>query len=161
MRSTRTLLIGFVFVALTACGGTPSSTSTTSTGGQPSTAASDPGSGTPAATPGGGGPGTTDIGALESELVPPNSSQLNRQEVPQGVVVAYQSSDSVGDLKSFYVQKLAALNMTVITTNEAANTWAVAFGNDNTASGLGGSIAIQNAGDVSNVIVTLADTSGG
>ena len=32
--------------------------------------------------------------------------------------LTYESTDSVGDLKSFYVQKIAALNMTVLTTTE-------------------------------------------
>ncbi len=64
------------------------------------------------------------------------------------MLVAYESTDSVGDLKSYYVQKIAELNMTVITTNEAANTYAVAFGTDATGQGLGGTVAVQNAGDV-------------
>ncbi len=46
--------------------------------------------------------------------------------------------------------------MTVITTNEAANTspWPLA---PMPPAGLGGTIAVQNAGDVTNVILTLAD----
>jgi hypothetical protein len=161
MRPTRTLLIGVVLVALTACGGTPSSSAAESTGGQPSTTASDPGTGSPAATPGGGGPGATDVEGLLNALVPPNSHQISRTEAGGSVLVAYESTDTVGDLKSFYVQKIAELNMQVLTTTEAANTYAVAFGTDDTGTGLGATVAVQNTGDVSNVVVTVAQGSGG
>ena len=158
MRPTRTLLLGVLIIAVAACGGGAASSSTAeSTGGEPSTAAtaSEAAASTAEETPDDGGPGSTDIDSLNAELEPPNSHQLTKTELPQGTLIAYESTDSVGDLKAFYVQKLAELNMTVITTNEAANTWAVGFGTDDTG-GLGGSIVIQNAGDVSNVAVTLA-----
>ena len=63
----------------------------------------------------------------------------------------------IGDLKSFYVQKIAELNMTVLTTTDTANAYAVAFGTDETGQGLGATVAIQNSGDVSNVVVTVAE----
>jgi len=46
---------------------------------------------------------------------------------------------------------------TVLTTTEAANTYAVAFGTDETGQGLGATVAVQNAGDVTNVVVTVAE----
>ena len=159
MRSLRTLLLGALVVALAACGGGPDNSSAAeSTGGEPSTAssASQPAE-SAAESSDDGGPGATDIDALNEELVPPNSRQLNKTELPQGTLTAYESTDSLGDLKSFYLQKLAELNMTVIPTNDAANTWAVGFGTDVTNTGFGGTIAVQNAGDVSNVAVTLAE----
>jgi hypothetical protein len=161
MRSLRTLLFGALVVALAACGGgTASSSAAESTGGEPSTAASAsvPAAETPAASTDDGGPAPSSIEELEDELVPPNSTQLSRQEVAQGVVVAYTSTDSVGDLRSYYVQKIAELNLQVISTQEAANTVTVAFGTD-ASGGLGGTVSLQNAGDITNVILTLADAS--
>jgi hypothetical protein len=153
------MLLGVLLIVLAACGGGgPGSSVAESTGGEPSTAASasEPAAST-AETPDDGGPAPTSIEELEDELVPPNSTQISRTETPQGVLVAYESTDIVPDLKAYYARKIADLGMTVITTNEAANTWAIAFGTDETGTGLGGTIAVQNAGDVSNVVVTLAE----
>ena len=156
MRSMRILLPGVLLVALAACGNSPESAfPNESTGTEPSTAAT---ASAPAETPDSGGPAPSSIEELETALVPPNSTQLSRQEVAQGLVVAYTSTDSVGDLRSYYIQKIAELNLTVITTQEAANTITVAFGTDSGA-GLGGTISLQNAGDVTNVVLTLADAS--
>ncbi|HET9540553.1 MAG TPA: hypothetical protein VFQ46_08130 [Candidatus Limnocylindria bacterium] len=156
MRSLRTLLLGALVVALAACGGgTASSSTAESTGGEPSTAAS---ASEPAAeTPDDGGPGATDAESLLNELVPPNSTEISRTEAGGAVLVTYESSDSVGDMKSFYVQKIAELNMAVLTTTEAANSYAVAIGTDQTGQGLGATILVQNAGDVTNVVVTVAE----
>ena len=154
MRSTRTLLLGVLLVALAACGGQPaSSTADESTGDEPSTAASTAES--PAATTDDGGPGATDVDALLAELVPPNSTELSKTTVPAGTAVAYESTDTVGDLRGFYIQKIAELNLEVISTTEAANTYAVVIASD----GLGGTIAVQNTGDVSNVLVTIGESS--
>ena len=160
MRSTRFLLLSVLaglVIALAACGGGPASaTADQSTGGEPSTAASESEPATE--TPDDGGPAPSSLDELEDELVPPNSTQLSRQEVTQGLIIAYESTDSAGDLRSYYAQKIAELNLTVITTQEAANTVTIAFGTDLTGSGgLGGTVSIQNAGDVTNVVVTLAD----
>jgi hypothetical protein len=163
MRSLRTLLLGALVVALAACGGGPDNSSAAeSTGGEPSTAssASQPAE-SAAESSDTGGPGATDVESLLSELVPPNSTQLSRTDAGGATLVSYESTDTVGDLKSFYVQKIAELNMTVLTTTEAANTYAVAFGTDETGQGLGATVAIQNAGDVTNVVVTVAEGSGG
>ena len=159
MRSLRTPLLGVLLLALAACGGPASASPIESTGGEPSVAAtaSPPGE-SASETADSGGPAPSSIEDLEDELVPPNSTQLSRQEVAQGVVVAYTSTDSVGDLRSYYIGKIAELNLTVITTQEAANTVTVAFGTD-ASGGLGGTISLQNAGDVTNVILTLADPS--
>lgn len=160
MRSMRTLLLGVLLVALAACGGGAASADE-STGGEPSTAtsASEPAA-TSEETPDDGGPGTTDIDTLNDELVPPNSHQMSKTELPQGTLIVYESTDTIGDLKIFYVQKLAELNMTVITTNDTANAYAVGFGTDDTGTGLGGTVVLQNAGDVTNVAVTLAEGGG-
>ncbi len=160
MRPTRTLLLAVLLVALAACGGGPaSSDATQSTGGEPSTAASTSESAAESADD--GGPGATDVEGLLDELVPPNSTELNRTEAGGAVLVTYESTDTVGDLKRFYVQKIAELNMTVLTTTEAANTYAVAIGTDESGTGLGATVAVQNAGDVSNVVVTVAEGAGG
>jgi len=156
MRSLRTLLLCGLVVVLAACGGGPDNSSAAeSTGGEPSTAAS---ASEPATeTPDNGGPAPSSIEELESELVPPNSTELSRTTAGGATLVSYESTDTVGDLKSFYVQKIAELNMTVLTTTEAANTYAVAFGTDETGQGLGATVAVQNAGDVTNVVVTVAE----
>jgi hypothetical protein len=159
MRSLRTLLLGALLVAVAACGGGPdNSTAAQSTGGEPSTAASEPAGETPAEpSDDGGEPGATDVDSLLNALVPPNSTELSRTQAGPSVLVAYESSDSIGDLKSYYVQKIAELNMTVLTTTDTANAYAVAFGTDETGQGLGATVAIQNAGDVTNVVVTVAE----
>ncbi|HET6745383.1 MAG TPA: hypothetical protein VFH90_05965 [Candidatus Limnocylindria bacterium] len=159
MQSLRTLLLGALVVALAACGGGPDNSSAAeSTGGEPSPAssASQPAE-SAAESSDNGGPGATDAESLLNELVPPNSTELSRTEAGGATLVSYESTDTVGDLKSFYVQKIVELNMTVLTTTEAANTYAVAIGTDETGEGLGATIAVQNAGDVTNVIVTVAE----
>jgi hypothetical protein len=160
MRVTRTLLLAVLLVVLAACGGGPGSADASeSTGGEPSTAASTAESA--AESTDDGGPGVTDAEGLLDELVPPNSTELSNTEAGGATLVTYESSDSVGDLKSFYVQKIAELNMTILTTTEAANTYAIAIGTNEAGTGLGATIAVQNAGDVSNVVVTVAEGAGG
>ena len=163
MRSMRTLLLGVLLVALAACGGQPASSSADeSTGGEPSTAESTGGEpSTAEETPDDGGPGTADMDTLVAELVPPNSTEISRTEAGSSVLIGYESTDSVGDLRGFYIQKIAELNLTVLTTTEAANTYAVAFGTNEAGTGLGGTVAVQNSGDVSTVLVTVAEGSGG
>ena len=159
MRSLRTLLLGALVVALAACGGGPDTSSTAeSTGGEPSTvsSASQPAE-SAAESSDDGGPGAIDAESLLNALVPPNSTELSRTEAGGAVLISYESTDTVGDLKSFYVQKIAELNMTVLTTTDLANTYAVAFGTDETGQGLGATVAVQNAGDVTNVVVTVAE----
>lgn len=161
MRSLRSMLLGVLLVILAACRAGPASSTAESTGGEPSTgaSASEPAASAsePAAeTPDDGGPAPGNISDLEDDLVPPNSSQISRSETPQGVLVAYDSSDSADDLKNYYTQKIGDLGMTVITTTDAQGTWAIAFGTDMTGTGLGGTIAVADSGNARNVVVTLA-----
>ena len=157
MRSTRFLLLGVLLVALAACGGGPASEfPNESTGGEPSTgtSASEPAT----ETPDDGGPSSvTDVDGMIEALTPPNSTQISRTDAGGSSIVAWESTDSVGDLKSYYIQKIAELNLTVLTTTEAANTYAVAVGTNAEGTGLGATIAISNQGDVTNVLVTAAD----
>ena len=162
MRSMRTLLLGVLLVALAACGGQPGSASADeSTGGEPTTTESTGGEPSTAETPDDGGSGTVDMDTLIAELVPPNSTEISRTEAGTSVLIGYESTDTVGDLRGFYIQKIADLNLTVLTTTEAANTYAVAFGTNEAGTGLGGTVAVQNSGDVSTVLVTVAESGGG
>ena len=168
MRSTRFLLLSVLAVlaiALAACGGGASATADQSTGGEPSTAAneSEPASETPAETPDDGGPGSsvTDVDSMIEALTPPNSTQISRTDAGPSSTVAWESTDTVGDLKSYYVQKIAEQNLIVLTTTEAANTYAVAVGTNEQGTGLGATVAISNMGDVTNVLVVAAEGSGG
>ena len=159
MRSLRTLAPGvLLLVALAACGGGPASANPTdATGGEPSNAAS---ASEPATeTPGGGPSSVTDVDGMIEALTPPNSTQISRTNAGTSAIVAWESTDSVGDLKSYYIQKIAELNLTVLTTTEAANTYAVAVGTNAEGTGLGATIAISNQGDVTNVLVTAATDS--
>ena len=160
MRSTRTLLLGVLLVALAACGGQPArSNADESTGGEPTTTESSGGEPSTAETPDDGGPGSLDMDTLIAELVPPNSTEISRTEAGTSVLIGYESTDTVGDLRGFYIQKIADLDLNVLTTTEAANTYAVAFGTNEAGTGLGGTIAVQNSGDVSTVLVTVAEGS--
>ena len=160
MRSPRTLLLGVLLVALAACGGQPaSSNADESTGGEPTTTESSGGEPSTAETPDDGGPGSLDMDTLIAELVPPNSTEISRTEAGTSVLIGYESTDTVGDLRGFYIQKIADLDLNVLTTTEAANTYAVAFGTNEAGTGLGGTIAVQNSGDVSTVLVTVAEGS--
>ena len=146
MRSTRFLLLSVLaalVIALAACGGGPASaTADESTGGESSTAASE--SEPAAETPDDGGPGgsVTDVDSMIEELTPPNSTQISRTDVGPSSTVAFESTDTVGDLKSYYVQKIAELNLIVLTTTEAANTYAVAVGTNEQGTGLGANVAM-------------------
>jgi hypothetical protein len=158
MRSMRTLLPGvLLLVALAACGGGPASPDE-SNGVEPSTAtsASEPAAETPAGSTGGGPSSVTDVDGMIEALTPPNSTQISRTDAGTSSIVAWESTDSVGDLKSYYILKIAELNLTVLTTTEAANTYAVAVGTNAEGTGLGATIAISNQGDVTNVLVTAA-----
>ena len=160
MRSTRFLLLSVLavlVVALAACGGgAASSTADESTGGESSTAAS---ASEPAAeTPDDGGPSSvTDVDGMIEALTPPNSTQISRTDAGPSSIVAFESTDTVGDLKSYYVQKIAELDLIVLTTTDAANTYAVAVGTNEEGTGLGATVAISNQGDVTNVLVTAAE----
>ena len=157
MRSLRFLLLGTLLVLLAACGESSASVfPSESTGGEPSTASS--ASETPAESEGNGGPSSvTDVDGMIDALTPPNSTEISRTDAGGSSIVAWESTDSVGDLRTYYVQKIAELNLTVLTTTEAANTYAVAVGTNSEGTGLGATVAINNAGDVTNVLVTAAD----
>ncbi|HEX6473902.1 MAG TPA: hypothetical protein VF114_02300, partial [Candidatus Limnocylindria bacterium] len=110
MRSLRTPILGVLLLALAACGGGPASANPTeSTSGESSTAASASESATE--TPGGGPSSVTDVDGMIEALTPPNSTQISRTDAGTSSIVAWESTDSVGDLKSYYIQKIAELNL--------------------------------------------------
>ncbi len=157
------LLLSVSLLALTACGGDDdnSSKATTSSSKATATKASSGDTGdTPAAqatsgnndnTSGdsGGNNGNSsssnDLGQLADKLVPPHSKQIAKYSTDDGLLVTYESTDSVDSLKDFYDNKVKTLGVKVQGTFDSgdAHTWY--FGDDD-SSGPGGTVIVGDDG---------------
>ncbi len=165
MRPTRLLsilAIAGLLLALAACGGNNAGSSATSSNG--STATSGSGQSTEA-TPtaaessgdgGGGGGSTTDLASLADQLVPPNSTQVVRTDAGNGLFIAYDSTDSLDSLKSFYENAIKNAGMTIVSTTTAADGAVYIFTRPSDSS-FGGSVALGpgSNGGSSGVTITL------
>ena len=139
MRSIPNPLVGIVLVVCAACGGGPASPSADeSTSGERALASLD---------------------ELEDALVVPDATNISRTETPQGLVVTFDSATPAIALQDYYHSTVREMGMTIITDMDANETWAFEFGTDAGGTGQGGTISCVPAGDVSNVMVTLAETS--
>ncbi len=74
-------------------------------------------------------------------------------------MVTFDSATAAIALQDYYHSTIREMGMTIITEKDANETWAFEFGIDVGGTGLGGTISCVPAGDVSNVMVTLAETS--
>ena len=139
MRSIANPLVGIVLVFCAACGGGAASGSADESTG--------------------GGPAPASLNELEKALVVPDATNISRTETPHGLVVTFDSATPAIALQDYYHSTVKELGMTIITDMDSNETWAFEFGIDAAGTGLGGTISCVPAGDVSNVMVTLAETS--
>jgi hypothetical protein len=160
MRPTRTLLLSALILALptlAACGGSPAATTQAtatqgaSTGGEPTEVA------TATATENGGG---GDAEAVADDLVPPNSTEVQRTESSGVFFVIYSSTDSFDSLKSFYEGAIPSAGMKIISTTEQSGTIAWIFAKDE-GSTFGGAVSItpdSAGGSGQTVSVTVGES---
>jgi hypothetical protein len=138
MRIIRNPLVGVLLVVLAACGGGPASASVEeSTGGRV----------------------MASLDELEDALVVPNATNISRRKTAQGLLVSFDSATPAIALQDYYHSTVRELGMDIITSLDSNETWAIAFGIEAAGTGLGGTISCVPAGDVRNVVVTLAKSS--
>lgn len=103
---------------------------------------------------GGGQTGSFDLEAAFDTLTPPNATEISKTTAEGVIFAAWDSSDSLDSLRSFYEGAMNDLGMEVITTTEAQGgiAWVMADGG---GSGIGGSISLFPASDGSGTQVSV------
>jgi hypothetical protein len=93
----------------------------------------------------GGGADTDDMEQVADALEPPNSSETARFASADGLLVSYESTDSLDDLKGYYEDKLDDLGINVLGTMSAADsqTWVIG---DEDGSGVQGGVTLAPSG---------------
>ena len=173
MLTLRLIAVSALILALAACGGDASTT--TSGGAQTSPAAVSgqlqvtAGASTTAeasttqapsggqSQPSGGG---ADLDSLVQRLTPPNATETARMNVGgANITVTWDSSDSVDSLRSHYEGLFGNLGLTVVmsSTTEGTYVWFVQAG-DNASLGGAVTVAPGSSGSGATVAVTLSIT---
>lgn len=153
MRFIRTLLPAALLVTLAACGGAATSSAPASQASASSAASSS--ASAEASASASEGSGSADLDRLEDELTPPDSSETSRSDVPGGTVISYETSASMDDLRSFYLDKFEELGLEILTSDAGDSGVSWVFGESSEA--FGGSVVLAPSGGTVNVIVTLAE----
>ena len=110
---------------------------------------------------GGGGGGDRDVEAAFDTLTPPNAEEVSKTTAQGVIFAAFNTSDSLDSLTSFYQDAFNDLGLQILTTTEASGgiTWFV--GTDETASTFGGVVSVfpaTDGGDGSTVSVQIGAT---
>jgi hypothetical protein len=156
MRSIRTLLPAALLVSLAACGGAAVSADATATQDvQASASASSSSEASTEASAAASSGGAQDLDRLEDELTPPDSSETSRFDVPNGVVISYNSSASMDDLRTFYEDKLSDLGLEVISTSDAGENGVAWLFGDTAGGTFGGNVTLSPTSGTTTVVVTL------
>jgi len=152
MRRSRALILPvLMLLILSACGGSSSSTGN-GNGGQSQSAEQSQAAEesqaaeSQAAESQGSGQSAGDLDSLVQALTPPHSSELSKTTAAGGVFIAWNSTDSVESLKSFYESAIPGTGMIVISTSSASGTYAWVFAKDESSS-YGGSVTIGPTSD--------------
>jgi hypothetical protein len=171
MRWVRLLVLPVLVALVVACGGGDDEDGNDSGG-------SDGGSNTPAASTAGGsaggggsnasggGGGSDGGGSLPEDfdeiaelLEPPNANETSRFSTNDGLVVGWESSDSVESLKNHYDDAIADAGFNVIGTTSISGTHQWLIGNED-GSGYAGSVSIApNSGSGSSVGITVTPSN--
>ena len=111
---------------------------------------------------GGGGGGDRDVEAAFDALTPPNAEEVSKTTAGGVIFAAFNTSDSLDSLTSFYQDAFNDLGLQILTTTEASGgiTWFV--GTDETASTFGGVVSVFPAvdgGDGNTVSVQIGETT--
>lgn len=150
MRWSRALVAPFLIVVAVACsspGGGGGDGSAQSDAPEPTAAATD-GSG------GGGGGGSADLDAVFETLTPPNSTETTKTSAEGIIFAAFESSDSLESLKSFYEGAIAEAGLEIFSTTEAQGgySWTIA---ESEGSTFGGAVSIYPSGSGSGTAVSV------
>ena len=111
---------------------------------------------------GGGGGGDRDVEAAFDALTPPNGEEVSKTTAGGVIFAAFNTSDSLDSLTSFYQDAFNDLGLQIITTTEASGgiTWLV--GTDEEASTFGGVVSVFPAvdgGDGNTVSVQIGEAT--
>lgn len=111
---------------------------------------------------GGGGGGDRDVEAAFDALTPPNAEEVSKTNAGGVIFAAFNTSDSLDSLTSFYQDAFNDLGLQIISTTEASGgiTWLV--GTDETASTFGGAVSVFPAvdgGDGNTVSVQIGEAT--
>jgi hypothetical protein len=104
---------------------------------------------------GGGGGGGGDADQAFERLTPPNADELTKTEAGGVIFAAFDTSDSIDSLTSFYEDAFSDLGLQIISTTETGGGISWIFGNDDTASTFGGAISVFPASDGSGTQVSV------
>jgi len=170
MRVSRlTAALSVAAVLLSACGGSaatqaPAGATQATGGGGGGTATEAPqGTEAPPATDAGGGGGGgggsgDDVEAVARQLVPPNSTEIQKTTATDTWFVIYESTDSVDSLKAFYQDAIGKAGQKIFSTTTIQGGVSYVFAKDENG-GLGGSVNIFPSGDgKTSVQLTVAKT---
>jgi len=176
MRWIRLVAFPVLVALLVACGGgdgdsgdsggsdsgsneTPASSTDGSAGGggSGSSGSSNDGGGS-----GGGGGLPDDFDEIAQRLEPPNASETSRFSTSDGLVVGWESSDSVDSLKSHYDDLIADEGFNVIGTMSVSGTYQWILG-DEDGDSVGASVSVapnSGSGSIVGITVTPASSTG-
>jgi hypothetical protein len=102
----------------------------------------------------GGGTGDADVDEVYAKLTPPNATEITKTTTGGVIFAAWDSSDSLESLQSFYEDAFDDADLTVVSTTQAQGgyAWVVARGED---SNFGGAVSIFPASDGSGTQVSI------
>jgi hypothetical protein len=162
MRWSRALVAPLLILLVTvACSSPAASTGGNGNGGNGSeqSQGSEP---TPEATPGGGNGGnggnggsSGDAQAAFERLTPDNADQLTKTEAGGVIFAAFDTSESIESLTSFYEDAFNDLGLQIVSTTETGGGISWIVGNDPEASTFGGAISVFPASDGSGTQVSI------
>lgn len=104
---------------------------------------------------GGGGGGGGDAGQAFEILTPPNSTELTKTEASGVIFAAFDTTETIDSLTSFYEDAISDAGLQIITTTESGGGISWIVGNDDTASTFGGAISVFPASDGSGTQVSV------
>jgi hypothetical protein len=110
------------------------------------------------ASTGGNGHSAGDLDSLIEALTPPNATEISRTTAGGGAFIAWESTDSVDSLKSFYESAIPDAGMTIFSTTSASGSHAWVFA-ENEGSSFGGSVTVgpsSSGGDGASVVIGVS-----
>lgn len=159
-------LLALALVILAAACGSPAVTQTDGDGNGTGSEQSEPVEATEAAGDGGGadegggeGSGSGDVDRAFEILTPPNSTQITRTDSEGIIFAAFDSSDSLDVLRSFYESAIPEAGLQILSTTEAQDgiAWTIA---ESEGSTFGGAVSLFPSTDGSGTQVSITIGAG-
>ena len=104
---------------------------------------------------GGGGSGSGDADQAFETLTPPNSTELTKTSAGGVIFAAFDTTESIDSLTSFYEDAISDAGLRILTTTESGGGISWIIGNDENASTFGGAISVFPASDGSGTQVSV------